>query len=329
MGGTAKRVTSFDVARLAGVSRTTVSFVLNDTVGQTIPEETRRRVLDAAKQLDYRPHASARSLRAGRSDIVLFSLPYLPISASTGRFAEEFATALAERNLTMVAHLAGVHGRPLADVCANVDASAVVSLERFAPETSAALRRAGVSTMFSLGGDFVGPDRIIGKLQAEYLLARGHQRLGFAIPGQRAPRFMATERLRGVEEACAAAAVEPPTALTVGPLGPVAARAVEQWCTQSVTAVAAYNDETAMAVLAGLRVLGLKAPADLAVVGVDDIPTASLAAPPLTTIGFDLTDTAQFLADRVAAALRGEGSELGPEPDEAAARPHVIERESA
>lgn len=59
--------------------------------------------------------------------------------------------------------------------------------------------------MFSLGGDSVGPDRIIGKLQAEYLLARGHQRLGFAIPGQRAPRFMATERLHGVEEACAAA----------------------------------------------------------------------------------------------------------------------------
>ena len=72
--GTARRrPTSADVARLAAVSRATVSYVLNDTPHQSIPEATRRRVLDAAAELGYTPSAAARALRSGRSDIVLAS----------------------------------------------------------------------------------------------------------------------------------------------------------------------------------------------------------------------------------------------------------------
>jgi len=61
-----RRVTSTDVARAVGLSRTTVSYVLNDTPGQKIPENTRRRVLDAAASLGYAPSAAARTLRSGR-----------------------------------------------------------------------------------------------------------------------------------------------------------------------------------------------------------------------------------------------------------------------
>ena len=96
-----KRITSSDVARAAGVSRATVSFVLNDKPGMRITEETRRRVLEAARELDYRPHASARSLAAGRSDVVLLAIPDLPIGAGISRFVEELATALAAYGLTL------------------------------------------------------------------------------------------------------------------------------------------------------------------------------------------------------------------------------------
>jgi DNA-binding LacI/PurR family transcriptional regulator len=71
----AKRITSSDVARAAGVSQTTVSFVLNDKPGHSIPAATRLRILEVARQLDYRPHACARTLAAGRSDVVLLSVP--------------------------------------------------------------------------------------------------------------------------------------------------------------------------------------------------------------------------------------------------------------
>ena len=62
-----KRPTSADVARRRRVSRTTVSFVLNERAGVKIPDETRRRVLAAAAQLDYHPNSVARQLAGGAS----------------------------------------------------------------------------------------------------------------------------------------------------------------------------------------------------------------------------------------------------------------------
>ncbi len=63
-----------------------------------------------------------------------------------------------------------------------------------------------------------------------------------------------------------------------------------------VTGVCAYNDEVALAVLAGLRAHGLSAPTDMAVVGVDNIPAAECAAPPLTTIDFHPAAVGRYLA---------------------------------
>src|SRR3954447_11730402 len=77
-----RRVTATDVAREAGVSQATVSYVLNDTPGQTIPEQTRQRVRAAMDRLAYTPHAAARALRRGHSDTVLFVLPDWPLGAS-------------------------------------------------------------------------------------------------------------------------------------------------------------------------------------------------------------------------------------------------------
>ena len=62
-----RQARSQDVAQLAGVSRTTVSFVLNDVPGVKITEETRKRVLDAARQLNYYPTAAARTLASGKT----------------------------------------------------------------------------------------------------------------------------------------------------------------------------------------------------------------------------------------------------------------------
>ena len=69
--------------------------------------------------------------------------------------------------------------------------------------------------------------------------------------------------------------------------------------------VCAYNDEVALAVLAGVRLLGLHAPADLAVIGVDDIPSARLAAPALTTVTTDQAAMATHLAASVVSAMGG------------------------
>jgi DNA-binding LacI/PurR family transcriptional regulator len=165
----------------------------------------------------------------------------------------------------------------------------------------------------------------VGRLQAEHLIGRGHRRLGYAMPAHPGLREMAEDRLEGARDACAAAGLEPPVVADMGLEIADAASAVEQWVGQSVTAVCAFNDETAIAVLAGLRECGLTAPADLAVIGVDDIPTARLAAPPLTTVGVDLHQAGRGRADMIVASLAGR------EPHPVAAREDwkVIQRASA
>jgi DNA-binding LacI/PurR family transcriptional regulator len=81
-----------------------------------------------------------------------------------------------------------------------------------------------------------------------------------------------------------------------------------------VTGICAFNDETAIAVLAGMRSHGMAAPADLAVIGADDIPTARLADPPLTTIRFDLNEAGRRRAEAIVASLSGREPGLTPAP---------------
>jgi DNA-binding LacI/PurR family transcriptional regulator len=306
----AKRITSTDVARQAGVSQTTVSFVLNDKHGHSIPEATRLRILEVARQLDYRPHGSARALAAGRSDIVLLSVPDLPIGGAISRFIEEMASALADQGLVLVTHLAGAHGRPLADVCATVNASVVIGFTSFDADTVQALHRAGADVVLPSHFSHDEAGRPVGRLQAEHLIGRGHRRIGYAMPAHSRLRKMAEGRLEGVTDACAAAGVNPPVVLSTSLEIAAAAAAVGEWTSRSVTAVCAFNDETAIALLAGLREQGLAAPADLAVIGVDDIATARLAAPPLTTVGFDLREAGRRRAEMIMASLAGREPSL-------------------
>jgi DNA-binding LacI/PurR family transcriptional regulator len=319
------RITSKDVAREAGVSQSTVSFVLNGTPGQTIPEETRRRVLDAVKKLDYRPRASARSLAAGHSSVVLLALPGLPISANLSRFIEQLAAGLAEQGLSLVTHLAEGHGRPLPDLCAAVDASAVISLIPFDEETTEALHRAGAQVVLGTGSQARTELQEIGRLQAEHLISLGRSRLGYALPEEHPTQFRVQERLSGVAAACAERGLPEPVALEVAMDGAKAALAVDQWTDASVTAVCAYNDETAMAVLAGMHRRGLRAPDDIAVIGVGDIAAARVSIPPLTTIGFDYGETGRELAQAILESLAGRGAT----PHDGLSRPRLVRRASA
>jgi len=325
MRRSSSRITSKDVATEAGVSQSTVSFVLNQTPGQTIPEETRRRVLEAAKKLDYRPRASARSLAAGRSDVVLLALPGLPISANLSRFIEQLAAGLAEKGLSLVTHLAEGHGRPLPDLCAAVDASAVISLIPFDEETTEALHRAGAEVVLGTGSQARAELQEIGRLQAQHLIGLGRSRLGYALPEEHATQFRVQERLRGVAAACAERGLAAPIALEVAMDGAKAALAVDQWTDASVTAVCAYNDETAMAVLAGMHLRDLQAPNDIAVIGVGDIAAAQVSLPPLSTIGFDYEETGRELAQAILGSLAGGK----PAPQDGLSRPRLVLRTSA
>src|SRR5690349_3974222 len=78
----------YDVARVAGVSQTTVSFVVNDTPNTNIPDETRARIWEAVKELGWRPNALARGLSLRRSHTIGFISDEIATSSHAGKIIQ-------------------------------------------------------------------------------------------------------------------------------------------------------------------------------------------------------------------------------------------------
>ena len=327
-----RRPTGADVARRAGLSRATVSYVLNNTPHQAIPEQTRQRVLAAAAELGYTPSAAGRALRSGHSDVVLLLLPDWPIGPSVGALLESLSAALAEQGLTFVAHPRSA-GRPVAEVWKAITPAAVVTFEQLDDVETRKLEAAGVELAVTLlgghrqRGTMDVPEQRTGRLQAEHLAAAGHRRLGYAWPDDRRVLTFAEARLEGVRQACAELGLAGPQVVTV-PLTPDGAcAAVQAWrgAVPPVTAVCAYNDEVALALLAGARRAGVDVPGDLAVIGVDDLPLSAVALPALTTVRADTPAMAGLIADTIRRRLDGRPPGRRPGSD----LHSVIRRDSA
>jgi len=96
-----------------------------------------------------------------------------------------------------------------------------------------------------------------------------------------------------------------------------AGRAVAYWrrLKSEITGICAYNDEVALAVLAGMRAQGLNAPGDFAVIGVDDIPAGALTSPALTTVATGMSELGKYLAISVINVLEGAAPPPGPGPE--------------
>ena len=300
-------VTAKDVARAAGVSQATVSYVINDNPNQRITPATRARVLAAVAELGYTPSAAARALRKGTSDVVLLLLPDIPIGPTAARIMEAFTDDLEPFGLTAVTRRMRA-GKSATDAWREVRPVAIVALGTLTDVEAEALRIAEIpmlSTTFSpiSGGSGASVPQVpIGRLQVEHLAATGHRTIGYAAPDDARVNDFFRRRLDGVRSACLDLGLDDPVVLPVHLDARHAEAAVRAWLGRAVpvTAVCAYNDDTAFALLAGLHRAGLSAPRDLAVIGVDNIPLASLASPPLTTIDQNVDRLVDYLAREVA-----------------------------
>lgn len=317
-----RRLTSADVARESGVSRATVSYVLNGAPNQVISERTRRRVIETAERLGYTPHAPARALRSGRSDVVLFLIPEWPIGPAIASLIEHLSSRLADAGLTLVVHAHPRAARPVSELWKAIAPAALINHQALSPAEEAAAKRAGMLVVTPVfrphgGKTFRSFQRRIGELQVRHLAEAGHRRLGFALPDDDRLRAFTAPRLEGVTRACAELGLPAPVVLTVPLDAAAAARAVQRWVAGEppVTGICGYNDEVALAVLAGMRERHLTAPGDLAVIGVDDIPAARLSAPPLTTVATGMAVFGEHLAALVSSSLNGKPRPPRPAED--------------
>ncbi|MFB7373130.1 LacI family DNA-binding transcriptional regulator [Streptomyces sp. NPDC056222] len=296
-------ITSADVARLAGVSRATVSFVLNNTPGHRVSETTRARVLDAADRLGYVPHAAARSLRAGRSNLVLMPASISAIGRLVSDWVDDLHSELDRHGYTAVLH-AGRFSDPVdaARAWAELRPAAVVALDgdRLTTQAAELLRRAGVRGLLAFasrpvpGVHTIGFDHaLIGATAAEHLIARGRSRIGVVMPQERGLDAFARPRLAGAESV-AARHMATVTPVELAYTRESAAALAGRWASLDLDSVFAYNDEYAALLLHALKVEGIAVPDEVAIVGSDDLVLSAFQQPALSTIRLDLASPAQI-----------------------------------
>ncbi|WP_329274644.1 LacI family DNA-binding transcriptional regulator [Streptomyces sp. NBC_00691] len=296
-------ITSADVARLAGVSRATVSFVLNNTPGHRVSESTRARVLDAADRIGYVPHAAARSLRAGRSNLVLMPASISAIGRLVSDWVDDLHGELDRHGYTAVLH-AGRFTDPVnaARAWAELRPAAVVALDgdRITRQAAELLHRAGVRGVLAFasrpvpGIHTIGFDHaLIGATATQHLIARGRTRIGVVMPQERGLDALARPRLAGAESVAARrmATVAP---LELAYTRESATALARRWASLDLDSVFAYNDEYAALLLHALQAEGISVPDEVAIVGSDDLVLSGLQQPALTTVRLDLASPAQI-----------------------------------
>ena len=331
-----RKPTLATVAEAVGVSRTTVSNAYNRP--DQLTPKLRERVLGTARSLGYPgPDPAGRRLRQGRAGAVGVLLTERLSFAFADPAAIAFLEGLARRCEDAAEALVLIplpHGEQGADVVreAFVDAICVYSLPDGHPAVDRALERrlpvVAVDSPRLKGTTFVGVDDRAGTRGAtEHLVALGHRRPAaivptFALDGREGrvdeERLRAVsyhvdrERIAGLRQGLEAAGI-PWQKLPIEErsntqeAGAAAARSLLAE-TPRPTALVATTDQLALGAVRGARQLGIELPADLSVVGFDDIPEAARSHPPLTTVRQPLVGKGSLAGDRLFALLDGSAA---------------------
>jgi DNA-binding LacI/PurR family transcriptional regulator len=297
-----RRVTSADVARESGVSRATVSYVLNNTEGRRVSEATRQNVLETAARLGHVPNAPARSLRLGRSNIVLALVRDFALGYVSNGVLRRLDLALAARGYIVLAHRFDQLVRPIAELWGLVTPALIVAMGGLTVPEQEIIEGGQVRVLRVHG--FVSHQKV-GRMQARYLFERGHREFGYAFPADSTLEQIASERLAGVRLECADLGISAPAVFTIDASDPASVfRALDTWSASpaGITAVCSHNDEIAIMLCEALSSRGQTPGTDLAIIGVDDIPTARIA---LTTIAIDVEAWADAVAAAALAILDG------------------------
>lgn len=297
----------FDVARLAGVSHQTVSRVLNDI--PSVRPATRLRVEQAITQLRYSPSPAARALVTKRTRMIGLIAPssadfgpssialHFSDAARDARYGVVTVTSVnadARSIRPFVESLLGQRVEAIVLIVADLAVlEAVRSLDIAVPviAVAAGQRRGHLTTSI---------DQYRGARAAvRHLVELGHRRIAHLSGPPNAPD--AIERLRGWRDELAAAqlvAQEPGHG---------------DWSAESgfrygesfgdATAVFVANDQMALGLISALDARGLSVPADVSVVGFDDVPEAAYYSPPLTTVSQDFAALGALTMQRVLIAL--------------------------
>jgi DNA-binding LacI/PurR family transcriptional regulator len=307
-------VTMSDVARLAGVSKMTVSNVVNNRPGVSDP--VRRRVLEAIQQSGYRLNVNARTLKAGRTGVIGLAVPGVdqPYYGMLGSLLIEVAKA---RGFHVAIEQTGAAAEGEAAAIAQshklqldgLILSAVVLDPRDQGQSWGDFPIVMLGERdFGASIDHVGMANEAGaKAATEHLIAQGCRRIANITGSSLEGVHVVSRRHRGYVEGLAAAGLElDPALVSLSGMGMESGRqAVYDLDRAGVEfdGVIAITDTVAIGVMRGLTDLGLRVPEDVRVVGFDDIREATYLTPSLSSVAPDHRWMAEKAVDLIAARL--------------------------
>jgi len=335
-----KRITSQDVADLAGVSRTTVSLVLNDVQTVNISPPTRQKVVDAADSLGYVPDAAAQALASRRAQIIGLILTRRPHYIASDAFIPQILDGLFD-----VIHQKGM--RLLMDIvepehqaeaylefvrAKRID-GILLSGPRFDDDALQLLWNEGFPTVLigQLPGSMffsVDIDNYAAAKEAvAYLVKKGHTRIA-CITNAPITYTASADRLAGYQTALEEFGIPYDEGLIR--FGDFTVKSGFKQMRSLIdagigfTAAFVASDTVALGAKAALNENGLKIPEDIALVGFDDLPIAQYIDPPLTTIHVPAPELARKASEVLIRLLGGNE----PEQKQFILDTHMVIRDS-
>jgi DNA-binding LacI/PurR family transcriptional regulator len=303
-----KRVTSRDVAKQAGVSRTTVSLVLNNVQGVQISEETRERVIETAHELGYVPNAAAKALASRRAQSIGLILTRNPHHIASDAFLNQILdgliTAAHEHSIRLLIDIIEVQHQQKAYrdlVRANRIDGLILSGPRFDDDALLSLQQDRFPTVL-MGqlpdSDFysVDIDNFAAAKQAvEHLVKLGHHRIA-CITNAALSYSAAADRMSGYREILTTHRISYDESLVrYGDFDPESGyQQMKDLLSLNKTPSAVFvaSDVVAIGAKAAIVEKGLRIPEDIALVGFDDVPLARYLDPPLTTVRLPASELA-------------------------------------
>ena len=314
--------TIYDVARVAGVSITTVSHVLNNT--RRVNAETKERVLQAVEQLGYRPSFLARALVRQETETIALIVPdnVNPFFAEMARGIENYGFA-AGHNVILCNSDNDIQ-KELAylDMLISKRVDGVIYMTGYTHTEKLEALLAHHIPIVTLDRDYAGIDAILidnvygGYEATKHLLSLGHRRIA-CVAGPETECAIATGsvgRVDGYRQALqdAGAAYDPAFVCSGNytfDSGREAARGLMRLAPRP-TAIFACNDVMAIGAISYLDEEGIDVPGEVSVVGFDDVTLARFYSPPLTTVATPILEIGQrlcqMLLDRINARLPAE-----------------------
>lgn len=314
-----------DVARLADVSVSSVSNVLNSRAERMRPE-TYTRIEQAIEKLGYRPSQIARHLKAGNIPIIGLLVPSTT-NPSFGLLAVAIEQVAQAKNNYRVLVCNTYRDKALEekvlDDLIGLGIRAVIMISSLSDERhiDAAIQRGlsvisydvSIDPSIPAKHDYVSPDnRLAGRLAAEYLIELGHRQIVFVKPnGDTSSRRDKVDGFLSAAQACAetcdAQVINVDDGSRFGDndlakLGFDAAKKIVEMNPRP-TGVVAVNDMTAIGIMAGLRHFGLSIPEDVSVVGMDNVPVSEYVWPPLTTVAIPVQKVAEKMVEQAIARI--------------------------